>query len=257
MTAPARADRVAGPSPHRRDEIRRWLARARGYPYPAPAQSFLYRDGTAQPLDGARFAGRWPVLAHGSNRAPEQLARKFRHFSGAASEIPVTYVWLAGYDVVYSAHVTAYGAVASTLTRAPGCRVRVALSWLDDAQLARMHETEGNYAFGRLAGTELAPEAGPSAARTAIYMYLSDHGCLLDDAGRPAALAAVRAEARPHGALDQDGALALLRDRLAPDRPLAAFILQQIDDPETRAARIRAVKAHARPTEVPHFTPVG
>src|SRR3546814_1587568 len=65
------------------------LRPAKGYPYAAPAGSYLYRDGASKPLEGSLdpdlMAGRVPVIAHGSNRAPEQLHRKFGHLAGAAS----------------------------------------------------------------------------------------------------------------------------------------------------------------------------
>jgi hypothetical protein len=236
---------------------------AKGYPYEAPANSYLFRAGRAHPLSEATardpFAGRWAVLGHGSNRAPGQLARKFAHFKGPASEIPVTYVRLDDYDVVYSAHVTAYGAIASNLTHAPGCRVRVALTWLDDRQLERMHETEGNYAFGRLAGAALVPDAGPAAACTDIHMYLSDHGCLLHG-GAPVGLASVRAIGRPHRSLDQPRVQQLVHAKLAAqlevDADLDQFILHAVADPNTRMHRIRALAAHAQPSHVPHFVAV-
>lgn len=239
------------------------LAIAKGYPYGAPANSYLFRDGRAHPLSaastGAPFTGRWAVLGHGSNRAPGQLARKFAHFEGAASEIPVTYVWLDGYDVVYSAHVTAYGAIASNLTYAPGCRVRVALTWLTERQLERMHETEGAYAFGRLHGARIQTDAGPDAAHTDIHIYLSDHGCLLDQ-GAPLGIESVRALRRPHPAVDQVRVQQLVYDKIARDLDaeagLDSFILHAVADPDIRMHRIRALAEHAQPSHVPHFVGV-
>lgn len=157
------------------------LRLAKGYPYAAPAGSYLYRDGASRALSGALdpdlTAGRVPVIAHGSNRAPEQLHRKFGHLEGAASEIPVTRAWLADHDVVYSAHMTRYGSISATLHEAPGTRVQVYVTWLTEAQLPRMHETEigaGNYGYGRMSGLDLAVEGGPRL--TAAFAYLSVHG---------------------------------------------------------------------------------
>ena len=105
------------------------LALAKGYPFAAPEGSYLLQDGAARPLETPGpevFAGRTPVIAHGSNRAPEQLRRKF----GAGAQIPVTRAWLSDYDVVYSAHVTMYGAIAANLQHAPGVRARtLSLGW--------------------------------------------------------------------------------------------------------------------------------
>ena len=173
------------------DEESELLALAKGYPYDAPESSYLFANGNAKPLEAAgtvAYGDRVPVLAHGSNRSPHQLKRKF----GAAAEIPVSFGWLADYDVVYSAHITQYGAVASTLQHLPGTRVRLAVNWLGKRQLARMHETEGpsNYAFGRLAEVELTLEQGPAARCAEIFVYLGRNGCLdLDE--RPVGLAAV------------------------------------------------------------------
>lgn len=229
------------------------LALAKGYPYTAPPSSYLFRDGAVHNLRHAAFSGRTPVLAHGSNRAPEQLARKFARFSGAASEIPVTYVWLDGYDIVYSAHITRYGAIASTLRAAPGCRVRVALTWLDPPQLERMHETEGNYRFGHLANVGVTSEAGPVPAVRGLHLYLSEHGCLAENA-RPIGLAAVAAEGRNHAAHAQESALDLVRGHLAPDVSLDAFILGSVADAALRRERIARLRALAAlPDEAPHF----
>src|SRR3546814_11083724 len=88
------------------------------------------------------MAGRVPVIAHGSNRAPEQLHRKFGHLAGAASAIPVTRTWPGDHDVVYSAHVPRYGSLSATLHRAPGTRVQVYVTWLTHTQPPPMPETE-------------------------------------------------------------------------------------------------------------------
>ena len=129
------------------------LRLAKGYPYAAPDGSYLYRDGESLaltgPLDPALTSGRVPVIAHGSNRAPEQIHRKFGHLKGTASEIPVTRAWLSDHDVVYSAHMTRYGSISATLHEAPGTRVQVYVTRLTEAQLPRMLETEigwGHYA---------------------------------------------------------------------------------------------------------------
>ncbi len=230
------------------------LALAKSYPYPAPETSYHFADGQAGPIERADFAGRVPVLAHGSNRSPEQLKRKF----GSAAEIPVSLGWLADYDVVYSAHITQYGAVASTLQHRPGTRVRLAVTWLDQAQLARMHETEGpsNYALGRLVGIDLTVEHGPVLEHREAFVYLGRNGCLdLDDA--PVGLAAVTAEGRGHHARHQEEALALVNARHRPDTGLDHMILEVVRDPERRQALTGEMKARAVPVAAPHFEELG
>ena len=230
------------------------LALAKSYPYPAPDSSYLFADGEAGPIERAEFEGRVPVLAHGSNRSPVQLKRKF----GSAAEIPVSLGWLADYDVVYSAHITQYGAVASTLQHRPGTRVRLAVNWLDEAQLARMHETEGpsNYAFGRLVGIDLSLEHGPVVERGEALVYLGRNGCLdLDDG--PVGLAAVTAEGRGHHAHHQEEALALVRARHRPEMGLENMILEAVRDSSRRLALTNEMKARAVPVAAPHFEELG
>ncbi len=100
------------------------LKRALEYPYATPDRSYLYRDGDAHelPEDGPDLTGRTPLLSYGANAAPEVLARKLA---------PVAVAARAGdFDVVYSAHVSPYGAVPATLraarTVAPRPRPRAA-----------------------------------------------------------------------------------------------------------------------------------
>ncbi|MEQ8355480.1 MAG: hypothetical protein RH942_08080 [Kiloniellaceae bacterium] len=236
------------------------LRLAKGYPFAAPAGSYRYRDGASEPLAGpldARLtAGRVPVVAHGSNRAPEQLHRKFGHLSGLDSEIPVTRAWLADHDVVYSAHMTRYGSISATLHEAPGTRVQVYVTWLTEAQLPRMHETEiglGNYGYGRLGGLDLQVEGG--AKLTEAFAYLSVHGCLADPekAGAPLALSAVPAEARVHRAVDQEAALGVLHARHHPGDALDAMILANIKNTDQRRALVEALQQTAVPWSVPGF----
>lgn len=207
------------------------LALATDYPYEAPDESYLFTEGAARALSAAGwraldFAGRVPVVAHGSNRSPAQLFRKF----GRGATIPVTYGRLAGYDVVYAAHVARYGAITSTLAALPGVAARVALTWLTAEQLAFMHETERmNYTYGRLDPAAFAPEAGPAPA--SLTVYIGNHGPLALDGGL-VGLAAVTAEGRRHPALWQRA----LQARLAPGQPLEPLLLARIADPAVRRA---------------------
>lgn len=238
---------------------------AKAYPFDAPARSYLFRGGTAHALVASNagekttangsvvFDQRVAVIAHGSNRSPEQLRRKY----GDDAEIPVTYGWLTDYDVVYSAHVTRYGSVASTLQHTPGCKVQIAINWLTDAQLGRMHETEGhNYAFGHLSGAELDLETGPANSFTDPHLYLSGGGCL-GWQGAPVGLTAVKSKGRRYSALDQEAALALICDRHHPESTLDAFILEAIRNPEGRRKLIAEMSQHAITPAMPHFEEIG
>ena len=229
------------------------LALAKTYPFPAPAQSYLLRSGKLAPIEEADFAERIPLIGHGSNRSPEQLTRKFTLPETPDWEIPVTFAWLHDYDVVYSAHVTQYGAVASTLIHAPGCRVRIALNWLNESQVERMHATEGrNYPFGRLEGVSVEIEGGPAPSFDGPYVYNSRHGALGQD-GKPVGLAAVEAQGRSHATLEQEAVQSYVRDRYHAGEEIDAYILANIRDAERRQGLIARMAVHAVAAEVPHF----
>lgn len=235
------------------------LRLAKGYPYSAPSSSYSFISGEARPLaagqrDGKLFQDRVPVIAHGSNRAPEQLARKF----GKASEIPVSRARLHDYDVVYSAHMSRYGAIAATLQHTPGVAVEVFVTWLTGAQLIRMHETELGaeiYGYGEMRGVRLVLEAGPAEQIAQAGIYLSGHGCL-SFGGGPIGLAAVPASGRRYRSLEQVEALALVRARLRPAESLDAMILSAIRQPDFRRSLIGEMRAQAVPPEAPHFQPL-
>jgi hypothetical protein len=232
------------------------LALAKGYPFESPGRSYLFGADAVVPLEpGAApevFAERVPVIAHGSNRSPQQLRRKY----GNGAEIPVSRAWLAEYDVVYSAHVTQYGAIAANLQHVPGARVEVYVTWLDTAQLERMHETElggENYHYGEMTEIELSLDVGPQATLSRAYVYLSTRGCLTDQPVSPVGLAAVAAERRDHGALVQEAAIALVRDRHRPGTELDRHILTTIRDGAARRDLIAEMAEHALPAAAPHF----
>lgn len=235
------------------------LALATDYPYAAPDGSYLFENGAAValPEEPALFEGRVPILAHGSNRSPEQLSRKFLdpRFAGPREGreacIPVTYGWLEGYDVVFAAHVARYGAVTSTLAAAPGVRARIAVTWLTGDQLLYMHETERmNYTFGRLPGGCYAPEAGPRPESLAAY--IGNHGPLRLE-GALTGMAAVTAEGRPYPALAQRD----LQERLAalhhPQEAFEAMLLARIAEPERRRAFEALLQREAQPEPLAGF----
>jgi len=221
---------VSWPLPVEPEEL---LALALDYPYEAPEGSYLLETGALKPLGRQSLAhclGRYAVVAHGSNRSPTHLLRKF----GTAATIPVTFGWLAGYDVVYGAHVSRYGAITATLHAVPGCQVRVAITWLTRQQLARMHETERmNYTYGLIPAPAFLPETGPRPR--SLGVYVGNHGPLLLD-GAPVGIEGVTAQGRPHAALTQRALQQRLAQRHWPDRLLNDVILERIANASVRAA---------------------
>jgi hypothetical protein len=241
------------PLPERDEEL---LELAKGYPYRPPSGSYLFVEGAARPLPAGTdapelFRDRVPVVAHGSNRSAEQLARKF----GRSAEIPVSRARLGDYDVVYSAHMTRYGAIAANLRHVPGMHAEVWITWLTELQLTRMHATELGteiYRYGELTKVAIALETGPAGRIEQAGVYLSSYGCLAQG-DQPIGLAAVAAEGRPHDSLHQEQVLALVRDRHRPDRAVEAMVLAKIRDPARRRALIAELRATALPPEAPHF----
>ena len=218
------------------------LARAVGYPYDITNHSFTFVDGAAALFDPALRSGRRPVIGYGSNQSPIRLRQKY---GTEHAPIPVQRAWLDDHDVVFSAHFSSYGSLPAALRYVPGTRVAVAVNWLSEVELAVMHPTEiDSYHFARLTGISLALDGGETIE--AAWAYLSFRGHVGEDA-QPFALAEVAAEGRQLTAITQREALALMRDRLAPGEPLAAFVRAHIDDPAIRAARVRALEVTAVP----------
>lgn len=226
------------------------LERATTYPYLIPDASYLFERGGWRPaeIDARMTGGRTPVLACGSNRSPEQLARKFADFDDAI--IPVQRAWLEDFDVVYAAHITAYGAIAAKLQHVPGTRVEVSVTWLSDDQMARMHATEGvghNYHYARLHGLALHMEGGGVRAEAFAYVY--DKGALRHDGtpGDHAALAEIRAENRQDHHLSQAEALAEVCGRVGHTGGLAEFVGAVVGDRDLRRRYETVLQANAVP----------
>jgi hypothetical protein len=222
------------------------IQHAKSYPFPIPEDSFIYENGVTRNLDPDRMMrdGRTPVLAAGSNQSPEQIDRKFREMPGDVV-VPSQRGRLHDFDVVYAAHLAGYGSVPATFQASPGTAVTVFVLWLDASQLDRMHRTEGNYSYDRLAGIRVELDGGHGVL-TEAYSYSSKIGCF-NVFGDHASLAEIPATGRRFAELTQPEMLAHLRDRLAPGRDLDQFILDHVTDEETRRARARAMGIDALP----------
>lgn len=230
-----------------------WYHRATAYPYDAPAHSYLWRAGEVLHFDREGTAGRTPVLAFGSNRAPERLAQKFGHLLD--QEIPVEQVWLQDFDVVYAAHITRYGAVPAMLQHAPGIRVEIAVTWLNDAQLPIMHQSEmaaANYVFARLDGVTLALANGE--VETSVLCYVGSRGHLHNGDGLPLPLAKVRAEGRTRPGETTEAVLRRLQADLDPDLKFRDFLMQLVTSKEYRSSITDALDQRAHAFAYPYVT---
>ncbi len=251
------------------------IERALGYPYPAPDHAYLYWRGQAFPLperneserpataveyllrrgglppslatllrrdreEGiAAMDERHPVIACGSNRAPDRLAQKYGSILPDAI-IPVTRITLSDHAVCYAATVTRYGSVPATVTPWPGARVELMVTWLTDRQLAIMNETED---LGVVYALDPVPAEAVSCRGIPFLHYRAIPGLFRGSNGAPVALAAVP-QALPAGLrIRQEEAVlrslhALCREewRLVPETPrvFPAFVRRLVDDSDFR-----------------------
>jgi len=219
------------------------LSRARGYPYPIPEGSYLWRGGEVLPFDPAKREGRTAVLAIGSNQSPQQLTRKF----GAAGEIPVQRARLRDFDIYYSAHITGYGSVPAMLQRAQGAEVTLSVNWLDAAQLDLMHGTElhaAKYRYEVIEDIELALDCGMDM--DFVHLYVGVNGHLVHD-GEAVALAAMPAAGRRPKALTTAEVLEIVRQRFAPGYGSDEFVLKLVEDADFRADCTGAISVDSVP----------
>ncbi|HET7444163.1 MAG TPA: hypothetical protein VFJ57_05840 [Solirubrobacterales bacterium] len=219
------------------------LARAIAYPYEAPLCSFVQLGSRTSdlPLEDADLAGRRPLLCYGANAAPSVLARKLAALPDVP--LPVLRAELRDFDVVYSAHISPYGAVPSTLQRSPGTVAPVFVAYPTPAQEQLLTATEPNYELQELRGAELRTEAG--AELEAVDLYVSRHGCLALD-GSEVALAAVESAARRFPALGEVEVLERVRHVLAPELDLERFVESSLD-PGLAAARTAVLRGGSLP----------
>ncbi len=223
------------------------VERAMSYPYAIPDCSYVFDKAGWRPaeIDRALTAGRRPVLACGSNRSPDQLARKYFDFD--AVSIPVQRAWLRDFDVVYAAHITGYGSVSACPMPAPGVRVEVSITWLSDDLMARMHATEGrghSYDFAVLSGLDLALEGVGTLEETFAYIH---RGGALNVDGATVGLAEIAATGRPGPAWAQPRAIAEVHRRLKHEGSVEDFIRENAADRALCLAREAVLQrdAHA------------
>jgi hypothetical protein len=226
----------------------------RGYPGQIPDYSYLLVRDAVFPLEAgstglleslgnsllrlgaAPLDQRHPVLFYGSNAAPAQLARKYGA-SPADVVVPAVLGVVDGLDVVYSSHVSPYGAVPATLIASPGTSLSVHVGLLHDGQLGVLDQTEPNYRRRRLSGRDYRASLAPGEALDSYTAYLSCHGVLLLD-GAPRRVAGIRAEGSSLEAATEETILEEvieLWNRDHPGEPLAGT------DAYLKAIRTRAL----------------
>jgi hypothetical protein len=219
------------------------LVRAKSYPYDVPSTSYILFQGEPVPLKRMNppddTAERIPVLAYGSNASPQQLINKYPYLSDEEG-IPVLKTALTGFDVVYSAHFSSYGAIPAMLVSSPGTRLTTFVTWLTEEQLEVMHDTELGpdrdgtaYTFGNLTGVLAMIDA--VGIREEVFMYQSAAPALGHE-GAMCAYAEVVARERTVQEYGHERVLQAAQEGIAPDMTLEAFLLETATDPDARAA---------------------
>ena len=208
------------------------LDRALRYPYEAPLSSYVFVDGEAAEVEFTT-EGRKPVLAIGSNGSPVQLLRKFGRES---RPIPVTRAYVEDHVVVYSAHFTSYGSLPAMLYRLAGAHAYMFVTWLDDGQLERMHETEisaANYQFVNASDISVVLEDGRPLDNVGVYVGqrgpLRSRGTPIRLAEMPSVVGMSALGPKPPR-LTQRAALGHVHTRLDPELEFESFVGRVVAD---------------------------
>jgi hypothetical protein len=193
--------------------------RAIGYPWTRPRGSYRLTDAGVEALEDMTDAeregvlaeflsaaeGRLPVLAIGSNGAPEALERKFAHFAAESDRSVLALTGgLHDFDVGAAAQPSIYGSMPATLFASPGTTVRATVLWVTPAQFTQLTWSELTYRLGRLR-TRFSVDEGDEHFDE-VLVFVSRFGVFCID-GRPVALAAIEATGRTAKALTQEQVL--------------------------------------------------
>lgn len=190
--------------------------RAIGYPWARPPGSYLLTASGVQLLEDLtaeerkRIFGeflsdagdRLPLLAIGSNGAPETLERKFAHFPEEDDRAVLALTGrLHDFDVGVAAQPTLYGSMPATLFPSPRTEVCATVLWVTPTQFTQLTWSELTYRLGKLR-TRFDVDEGEESFDE-VVVFVSRFGAFCIDR-RPVALAAIPAAGRTAEALTQE-----------------------------------------------------
>ncbi len=132
---------------------------------------------------------------------------------------------LDGFDAVYSAHLSPYGAVPATLHPSPATTLTAFVAYPTEEQRRMLSATEPNYEPERLSEIDCRPEVGEPL--TDLDAFRSRHGCLRLD-GSPVALSAIPAAGRRLPELSEPEMLERVRAACFPGLDLARMVAETI-----------------------------
>ena len=190
--------------------------RAIGYPWARPVGSYLLASDGVQLLtdlspgdhekaldqftsDGSR---RLPLLAIGSNAAPEALERKFAHFPDDDDRAVLALTGrLHDFDIGVAAQPTVYGSMPATPFPSPETEVSATTLWVTPSQFTQLTWSELTYRLGKLR-TRFDVD-GTDTGFDEVLVFVSRFGTFCVD-GSPVALAAIPARGRTAAVLTQE-----------------------------------------------------
>jgi hypothetical protein len=242
---------------------------ALGYPWSRPPGSYcltgvgaeLLAEMTAGERDRvlgrflAEEGGRLPLLAIGSNAAPDTLERKFAHFPEQDDcEVLALTGRLHDFDVGAAAQPAMYGSMPATIFPSPGTGVCATVLWVTPNQFTQLTWSELTYRLGRLRTRFDVDLDGTSFDQ--VLVFVSRFGAFCVDE-RPVALAAVPASGRTAEALTQeqllDAAAALA---IGPEAGAESLVRAIFEETSEIAARIAStVRAASLPFASERWTP--
>lgn len=245
------------------------LERAIGYPWARPPGSYRLTRAGVELLEDmgaderervfAEFTsgdgGRLPVLAIGSNAAPETLERKFAHFPEEDDRVVLALTGrLHDFDVGVSPQPALYGSMPATLFPSHGTEVCATVLWVTSAQFTQLAWSELSYRLGKLRTRFDIDEDGTNFDE--VLVFVSRFGAFCVD-GRPVALAAVPATGRTAEALTQeqllDAVAALALGPGADAETLVRAIYEEMGEVGVKVAA--TVHRESVPFASEHWTP--
>jgi hypothetical protein len=260
--------------------IKELVARAKAYPFPRPAGSFVFTHGRTWPVPHP--AGPWSpelLIADGdrtvtfaelcervgagphagsnggaADYACDERTPVFGYSSNASPDalahkfamlphavIPSIRCHVSDWDAVYSCHVSK-GYIPGAIHPSPGTELHGTMSWLTDEELELMNASE-NLGINY----EFRPLKGVVATFengdtvTSPLAYFTLHGELrINDL--PVAVAGTTADNRRYGVMAETEVLELARQQIAPDQGLDKMIATAIESFETQQALTAKLK---------------
>jgi hypothetical protein len=196
-----------------------------------------------------------PVVAAGSNAAPEQLKRKF--FGKTQASILCPHCEVVGIVSAYTSHFTHYGAIAACLRPYAMARSRLFVTLMAEPELAIMHTTEGlgvEYEFRPLPAGVAAPSVFAAAK---LFYYAPLHEPAVGDGDAPVLLSAFAVEGCPWPRADERTMLAAVLPALFPDVPIEAAIANIVGSDAVRddaTRRLKSIRVDLNATSAPGWS---